>query len=54
MDFPELRFGLTAETPDLLETVPALAKLRLHCPDYIARADDLRPLPDIRINGELV
>ncbi|MFZ5570083.1 MAG: acyl-CoA dehydrogenase family protein [Thermodesulfobacteriota bacterium] len=35
-----IRYGLSAEAPDLAEGLPALARLKLHCPDYVRRAED--------------
>ena len=39
MDYFQLKYGLCAEAPDLIETVPALVKLKKCCPSYIQRAE---------------
>jgi alkylation response protein AidB-like acyl-CoA dehydrogenase len=39
MDYFQLKYGLFAEAPDLVETVPALAKLKKLSPSYIERAE---------------
>lgn len=35
MDFQKLKYGIFAEAPDILETVPGLGKLKKVCPAYI-------------------
>lgn len=35
----DLKFGLFADAPDLLDSVPALTRLKACCPDYIRQAE---------------
>jgi len=37
---PDIKFGLFADAPDLLKTLPALGKLNKHCPAYIKSAEN--------------
>jgi len=39
MDYFHLDYGLRAEAPDLVESVPALGKLKEACPAYIRKAE---------------
>jgi len=39
MDYFHLDYGLLAEAPDLVKTVPALGKLKDTCPEYIHKAE---------------
>lgn len=40
MEEKDLKYGLFADAPDLVDTIPALGKLKKACPAYIARAED--------------
>lgn len=40
MDYQKLKYGIFAEAPDLLETLPALGKLKEVCPSYIESAEN--------------
>ncbi len=40
MDYFQLKYGLLAEAPDLLEACPSLGKLKQKCPEYIEKAED--------------
>ncbi|RJP78242.1 MAG: acyl-CoA dehydrogenase [Desulfobacteraceae bacterium] len=39
MDEKDLKYGLFADAPDLVDTIPALGKLKKACPAYISRAE---------------
>ena len=39
MDYQKLKYGIFADAPDLLETVPGLGKLKEVCPSYIESAE---------------
>ena len=38
MDYCKLKYGLFADAPDLVETIPALGKLKKSCPKYVDKA----------------
>lgn len=40
MDYFHLDYGVLADAPDLVEAVPALGKLKAHCPEYIKKAEE--------------
>jgi len=40
MDYFQLDYGLLAEAPDLVQTVPALGKLKESCPEYVKKAEE--------------
>ena len=39
MDYQKLKYGIFADAPDLLETLPGLGKLKEVCPSYIESAE---------------
>lgn len=39
MKIPDVEFGVHARAPDLVETIPALARLKKICPAYITKAE---------------
>ncbi len=39
MDIPDLKFGIHAQAPDLVQNLPALGKLKKTCPAYIKKAE---------------
>jgi acyl-CoA dehydrogenase len=44
MDYFQLEYGIFAKAPDLVETIPALVKLKELCPKYIEKAEDFQIL----------
>ncbi len=44
MDYFQLEYGLLAKGPDLVETIPALVKLKELCPKYIEKAEEIQVL----------
>ncbi len=42
MDYFQLKYGLFADAPDLVETIPGLGKLKKHCPGYVEKAEELQ------------
>ena len=44
MPFSHIKFGLFADAPDLLESMPFLGKLKKLCPDYLKNAEDAQKI----------
>ena len=40
MDYFHLDYGMMAKAPDLIESVPALQRLKNLCPEYIQKAEE--------------
>ncbi len=40
MDYFHLKYGLFADAPDVLETIPVLGKLKKSCPKYVEKVED--------------
>ena len=44
MDYFQLKYGLFADAPDLVETIPGLGKLQQSCPQYVANAEKIQKI----------
>ena len=44
MDYFQLKYGLFADAPDLVETIPALGKLKRYCPKYVDKAEEIQKI----------
>ncbi|MCP4756354.1 MAG: acyl-CoA/acyl-ACP dehydrogenase [Proteobacteria bacterium] len=42
MDYFQLKYGLFADAPDLVDITPGLGKLKEFCPQYVAKAEEIQ------------